>query len=101
MFYGMSKFVSGVVGDRLSLRAMLALGLFLTGTANIAFGCSNELLVFCAAWGMNGILQGFGSPCCAKMITSWFATKERGTFWGLWNVAHNLGATSAPVIAGT
>ena len=29
-------------------------------------------------------LQGVGAPSCARMLTSWFETKERGTYWGLW-----------------
>lgn len=27
------------------------------------------------------MLQGFGAPSCAKILTSWFAAKERGTYW--------------------
>jgi sugar phosphate permease len=50
---------------------------------------------------MNGILQGFGAPSCAKILTSWFAAKERGTYWGMWNIAHNLGGFAAPILAGT
>ena len=50
----------------------------------------------------NGVLaQGFGGPCCARILTSWFATKERGTYWGMWNIAHNLGGFGAPILAGT
>ena len=45
--------------------------------------------------------QGFGGPCCARILTSWFATKERGTYWGMWNIAHNLGGFGAPLLAGT
>ena len=45
--------------------------------------------------------QGFGGPCCARILTSWFATKERGTYWGMWNIAHNLGGFGAPILAGT
>ena len=45
-------------------------------------------------------LQGFGGPCCARILTSWFATKERGTYWGMWNIAHNLGGFAAPILAG-
>lgn len=45
--------------------------------------------------------QGFGGPCCARILTSWFATNERGTYWGMWNVAHNLGGFLAPILAGT
>lgn len=26
--------------------------------------------------------QGVGAPCCARILTSWFAAKERGTYWG-------------------
>jgi sugar phosphate permease len=42
-------------------------------------------------------LQGFGGPCCARILTAWFASKERGTYWGMWNIAHNLGGFTAPV----
>ena len=136
LFYGCSKFVSGVVGDVLSARAMLACGLGLTvrraaprraapratpppappppphspsshhlhhlqAVVNIMFGLGSTLPWFCVLWGLNGILQGWGGPACAKIITSWFATKERGTYWGLWNISHNLGAFLAPLLAGT
>lgn len=68
---------------------------------NVAFGCGSTLGWFVACWGLNGILQGWGGPACAKLITSWFAIPERGTYWGLWNISHNLGAFLAPLIAGT
>ena len=101
LFYGCSKFVSGVVGDRLSPRIMLAGGLLMTSVINILFGFSSTLQAFCVLWAMNGILQGFGAPSCAKILTSWFASKERGTYWGMWNIAHNLGGFAAPLVAGT
>ncbi|CEG00957.1 Major facilitator superfamily domain, general substrate transporter [Ostreococcus tauri] len=99
--YGCSKFVSGVVGDVLSPSLMLGGGLIATGMVNIAFGASSTLPIFCILWAMNGILQGFGAPSCAKILTSWFAASERGTYWGMWNIAHNLGGFLAPILAGT
>ena len=45
--------------------------------------------------------QGWGGPACAKLITAWFGARERGTYWGLWNISHNFGAFLAPLIAGT
>ncbi len=41
-----------------------------------------------------------GGPCCARILTTWFASKERGTYWGMWNIAHNLGGFAAPLVAG-
>ena len=99
--YGCSKFVSGVVGDMLSPAIMLGGGLIATGFVNLIFGFSSTLPLFCLLWAMNGILQGFGAPSCAKILTSWFAAKERGTYWGMWNIAHNLGGFAAPILAGT
>eukprot|EP00191_Tetraselmis_sp_GSL018_P003122 CAMPEP_0177601082 /NCGR_PEP_ID=MMETSP0419_2-20121207/14035_1 /TAXON_ID=582737 /ORGANISM="Tetraselmis sp., Strain GSL018" /LENGTH=525 /DNA_ID=CAMNT_0019094255 /DNA_START=772 /DNA_END=2349 /DNA_ORIENTATION=+ len=99
--YGMSKFVSGVLGARLSPAKLLAFGLMATAAVNIMFGFGASLAWFCFFWAMNGILQGLGGPSCARILTSWFATKERGTYWGMWNIAHNLGGFAAPLLAGT
>ncbi|KAJ9513154.1 hypothetical protein QJQ45_029358 [Haematococcus lacustris] len=98
--YGMSKFISGVVGARFSPTLMLAGGLMLTAAVNIAFGFGTSLTWFCFFWALNGTLQGVGGPCCARILTTWFASKERGTYWGMWNIAHNLGGFAAPLVAG-
>lgn len=99
--YGASKFVAGVLGDRFDPRTLLASGLAVTALANIAFGASSTLSSFCALWCLNGLVQGCGAPSCAKILTSWFAAKERGTYWGLWNLSHNLGGFCAPILAGS
>jgi MFS transporter, OPA family, sugar phosphate sensor protein UhpC len=99
--YGMSKFLSGVLGARTSPTILLAGGLMATALMNAAFGFGTSLAWFCFFWGLNGMLQGLGGPSCARILTSWFATKERGTYWGMWNIAHNLGGFAAPVFAGS
>lgn len=98
--YGMSKFVSGVLGAKLSPSVLLAGGLMATAVINIAFGFGTSLAWFCFFWALNGTLQGVGGPCCARILTTWFASKERGTYWGMWNIAHNLGGFAAPLVAG-
>lgn len=45
--------------------------------------------------------QGLGGPCCARVLTNWWASGERGTYWGMWNIAHNVGGFLAPIIVGT
>jgi sugar phosphate permease len=63
--------------------------------------CGSTLGWFATLWALNGILQGWGGPACAKLISAWYAGGERGTYWGLWNISHNFGAFLAPLLAGT
>lgn len=98
--YGMSKFISGVLGAKFSPTVLLAGGLMSTAIINIAFGFGTSMAWFVFFWGLNGTLQGVGGPCCARILTTWFAGPERGTYWGMWNIAHNLGGFAAPLIAG-
>ena len=45
--------------------------------------------------------QGLGAPACARLLTSWYPDKLRGTFWGFWTASNNVGGFAAPILAGT
>jgi OPA family sugar phosphate sensor protein UhpC-like MFS transporter len=96
--YGISKFFSGVQSDRSNPRYFMATGLVLTGFFNIFFGMSSSIVAFMIFWGLNGWFQGWGWPPCAKLLTHWYAQSERGTWWGIWNTSHNIGAALIPFI---
>uniref|UniRef100_A0A7S0YG03 Major facilitator superfamily (MFS) profile domain-containing protein n=1 Tax=Polytomella parva TaxID=51329 RepID=A0A7S0YG03_9CHLO len=98
--YGMSKFISGVLGAKFSPTVLLSGGLLATAATNFTFACGGSLPWFVFFWALNGTLQGVGGPCCARILTSWFNGAERGTYWGMWNVAHNVGGFVAPLVAG-
>lgn len=98
--YGLSKFLSGMLADRSNPRFFMAMGLILTGLANILFGLSSSVLLFAVFWGMNGWFQGWGWPPCARLLTHWYSQKERGTWWGVWNTSHSVGGAVIPLIAG-
>ncbi len=91
MTYGFSKFASGILGDKTNPRYLMSVGLIITGFLNIFFGLSSSLLFFALFWGMNGWFQGFGWPPCAKFLTHWYSHNERGSWWSIWNVSHNVG----------
>jgi OPA family sugar phosphate sensor protein UhpC-like MFS transporter len=97
--YGLSKFLSGIIGDRSNPQYFMGIGLILTGLMNIAFGFSSSLILFIAFWGLNGWFQGWGWPPCAKLLTHWYSQSERGTWWGLWNTSHNVGGALIPLLA--
>lgn len=96
--YGVSKFVSGILGDKSNPRYFMSIGLILTGIFNILFGFSSSLLFFSLFWGLNGWFQGWGWPGCAKLLTHWYSHSERGTWWSLWNTSHNLGGALIVVL---
>ena len=96
--YGISKFISGMLSDKSNPRYFMAVGLILTGIANIFFGFSSSLLCLTLFWLINALFQGWGWPPCARLLTHWYSQSERGIWWGIWNTSHNLGGALIPII---
>jgi MFS transporter, OPA family, sugar phosphate sensor protein UhpC len=96
--YGGSKFLSGVISDRVNARYFMSCGLIVTGVANILFGLSSHLLLFFIFWMINAIFQGWGWPPCAKLLTHWYPKAQRGRWWSLWNTCHNVGGALIPLL---
>lgn len=98
--YGLSKFLSGILSDRSNPRIFMSVGLIVTGILNIVFGCTSSLPLLALLWCLNGWFQGWGWPPCAKLLTHWYSQKERGTWWGMQNSSHNVGAALIPLLVG-
>ena len=98
--YGVSKFVNGFLGDRCNARYFMAVGLLLSALANFMFGMSSAVGVLLAAWVLNGWFQGMGSPPCSRVICHWFSSKERGTYWSIWNTSHQIGLSLILIMGG-
>ena len=96
--YGASKFVSGILSDHSNPRYFMAAGLVCTGICNILFGLGTSVAFLAMAWTLNAFFQGWGWPPCSKILTSWYSQNERGTWWGVWNTAHNIGGAAAPLL---
>lgn len=98
--YGVSKFISGILSDKSNPRYFMAIGLIMTGVANILFGFSSSLVMLMILWLVNGVFQGWGWPPCARLLTQWYSLHERGRWWAVWNTSHNFGGALIPVIVG-
>lgn len=98
--YGISKFVNGAIGDRANARYFMAIGLLLSALMNVAFGMSSSLLTLGIFWTLNGWVQGMGWPPCARLLTHWYSSNERGTKWAIWNTAHQVGGGLILVLGG-
>lgn len=90
--YGFGKLVNGFLADHASIRRFFAAGLLCSALINVAMGGTPAILVVWALlWSVNGWFQGFGAPASAVALSAWFGGKERGTFYGIWSMAHAIG----------
>ena len=92
--YGLGKFLMGSISDRSNPRFFMATGLILSAICNFLFGMSSNFETHLFLWSFNGFFQGMGWAPCGRSLGHWFAVKERGTIFGLWNIAHNVGGAS-------
>ena len=99
--YGIGKFVNGVLGDHANSRTFLVFGLVLSAVCNLGFGLSSSLLALSLWWALNGWFQSMGFPPCARLLTSWYSTSERGAVWGVWNISHQVGGMAIAIATGT
>lgn len=97
--YAISKFLGGVLSDRISAKWLFFSGLILSGTATILFSTSSTLPLFAALWFMNGFSQGAGWPACAKLLKKWFSPEQFGTFWSALSASSNISGSLCPFIA--
>lgn len=100
LIYGVSKFLSGFLADKVSSRHMLVTALLLCSICNILFGLSTPLIVLGIFWVLNGLFQGAGFPPIARLLTHWIPPKELATKMAWWNTSHSIGAGGAVIICG-
>ena len=113
--YGLSKFVNGVIGDRMNPKKMFCFGLLVCTLVNVAFGFApalasmvmgGESSVAALAWTfgillvVNQFFQGTGFPPCAKLIAFWVPPKELATKMSVWNTSHSIGGGLVAKVCG-
>ena len=119
LVYGLSKFLNGIVGDRVSPKRMLCLGLLACTLVNVAFGFAPQIAglflpvdggdasgTAALAWTfglllvVNQFFQGTGFPPCAKLIAFWIPPRELATKMSVWNTSHSIGGGLVAKICG-
>lgn len=116
--YGISRFVNGVLADRMNAHWYMSIGLALCALSNFAFGFgedvsywltgehdgtqfTNTMILFMGImWVVNGMLQGTGFPPCARLLTHWIPPTELATKMSWWNTSHSIGAGLVVILCG-
>ncbi len=89
--YAFGKLTNGFLADRANIRRFMSWALAASAIANLLFGFSNFFWAFAILWGLNGWFQSIGSAPSVVSLCQWFSRRERGTRYGLWAGAHNIG----------
>ncbi|MGF1872445.1 MFS transporter [Photobacterium indicum] len=97
--YGLSKFSSGLVADRINPRTFLGSVLVLVAIINVGIGMTESVTMLLSFYCLTAVVQGCGFPPIAKSISQWYSKSERGGWYSIWNTSHNLGGALAPLIA--
>lgn len=113
LIYGFSRFLNGVLADRMNARYHMSAGLLLCALASIAFGFAPALLgvsigvapyalvvVFAVLLVLNNIFQGSGFPPCTRLLTHWVPPHELATKMSIWNTSHSIGASILAILCG-
>jgi OPA family sugar phosphate sensor protein UhpC-like MFS transporter len=89
--YAFGKFFNGFLADRANIRRFMSTALLLSAIVNLLFGLTTYFMLFVVLWGMNGWFQSIGSAPSVVSLCQWFSNNERGTRYGIWAGAHNIG----------
>lgn len=89
--YAIGKFTNGILSDRANIKRFMSLALLFSALVNILFGLTNLFILFVILWGFNGWFQSIGSAPSVVSICQWYSNRERGTRYGIWAGAHNIG----------
>ena len=96
--YAFSQLPIGALLDRFGARVMLGAGMLLWSIAQLAGGFVGSLQQFIVARAALGIGEAPQFPAGAKVVSEWFAARERGGPTGLFNAASSIGPALAPPI---
>lgn len=75
--YGFGQLVNGYLGDKVSSRLYIFIGLFATALCNILFGLTSSLILMSVLWACNGFFQSMLWGPMAKTITFWVRPEKR------------------------
>lgn len=96
--YLISKFLGGILSDKLSSNTLFGSGLLVSGLATILFSEFDDPNLQLISWFINGLAQGLGWPAIAKLLKNWFEPSELGTWWSLASASSNLSGCFGPFL---
>ncbi len=97
---GFSQFLGGWLGDRVSRRILITIGLGGVGLATMAVGLSSAYYPMLFILVIMGIFAGAYHPSAIPILSDYFEEARRGKVIGFHMVGGSIGFTMGPVLGG-
>lgn len=103
--YALGMYLSGIIGERLSIRYFLTAGMLASGAFTALFGLGyfydiHSLSFYVVTQILNGLVQTTGWPSVVTCLGNWFGKGRRGLIMGVWNSHTSVGNILGSLIAG-
>jgi len=92
--------IGGALADKYGRRAMLLIGLVVSGVGSIFMGLADDLNVFFILAATLGIFFNFGGPARQAMVVDLLPDEKQAEGFGILRIAMNLAATAGPILGG-
>ena len=98
--YACGQLLMGYLGDRLSARRMVAVGLAVSALLNLAFGSLGALWAMIIVWGLNGWAQATGWGPMMKTLSRRFTPSQRPRLTAFFAPCYVVGHAASWALAG-
>jgi len=92
--------IGGALADKYGRRAMLLIGLVISGVGSIFMGLVDDLNIFFILAAILGIMGNFGGPARQAMVVDLLPEEKQAEGFGIMRIAMNLAATAGPILGG-
>jgi MFS family permease len=92
--------LGGALADKYGRRAMILLGLVVSGISNVIMGLVNDLYLFYIIGSISGLVGNLGGPARQAMVADLLPKEQRAEGFGILRVALNLSAVIGPLLGG-
>lgn len=75
--YGIGHLINGYIGDKVSSRIYIFIGVVLIAITNIFFGFSTSLILMIILWALNGFFQSMIWGPMIKTLSYWYENSKR------------------------
>ena len=90
--------IGGALADKYGRRAMVLIGLVVSGIGSILMGLVNNLNIFYLLAAFLGLIGNFGGPARQAMVADLLPKEKQAEGFGILRVAFNLSAVIGPLL---